>query len=287
MSENFEFGTVGIVGVGLLGGSIGKALQLDSRVRRIIGVGRSEERLDEAIKLGAITESTTEFESVASECDLIFICTPVAQIAESLPHILTLAKPDCTVTDVGSVKNAICNAAGDDPRFVGAHPMAGSEQSGARSSRADLFNEATWAITPLEHTGKEHFIKVRTVAQKLGASTIIMSPDAHDRAVAVTSHLPHAIATSLMRLASLRSQSAPEIMQLTAGSFADTTRVAASSPELWTEIFVQNRHAIIESLLSYRTEIDGFIDDLDSGSTEKLKERFASGSDAKRSWSQQ
>jgi prephenate dehydrogenase len=287
MSDIVDFGTIVIVGVGLLGGSIGKGVVRNGRADKVIGVGRSTERLTEALRLGAITSFTTDLAEVAASADIIVLCTPVSKIVSDLPVVLHLAGPQTTVTDVGSVKSAIFQAARGDSRFVGGHPMAGSEQAGVVASRPDLFNDTTWAITPSEHTGAEHINKVRDLAQHLGAATVILTSQRHDRAVAVTSHLPHAIATSLMRLACTRNDSAPEIQRLTAGSFADATRVAASSPELWADIFQYNREAVVETLIAYRSEINGFINELNDGNANALQERFASGSDAKRSWSKQ
>jgi len=287
MSDIHDFGTVAIVGVGLLGGSIGKALLKSNPTHRIIGVGRSVERLNVARELGAVSEISTDLSEIAGNCDVIILCTPVGQIIRDLPSVLSVAGPNCTVTDVGSIKSAICSAAADDPRFVGGHPMAGSEQTGVVAARPDLFGSATWALTPGESTDPFHFQKVKILAQQLGAETIILTPERHDEAVALTSHLPHAMATSLMRLAYQASKRAPEVQTLTAGSFADATRVAASSPELWTDIFEFNREALIGVLTAYRAEIDGFLDDLANAERESIKERFASGSDAKRSWSKQ
>ncbi len=287
MSETVDFGTVAIVGVGLLGGSIGRALIKSRSSVRVIGVGRSAERLEQALHLGAITEYTISLGDVSSECDIIVLCTPVGHIIQDLPETLRLAGPDCTVTDVGSVKSSICTAAVGDRRFVGGHPMAGSEQAGVVASRPDLFEDATWAITPTETTNPVHFQKVKMLAQQLGAATIILTPERHDRAVAITSHLPHAMATSLMRLADSKGTEAPELQSLTAGSFADGTRVAASSAELWADIFQYNREALIEVLRQYRLEIDGFLSDLEAEDRKKLQERFESGSTAKRSWSKQ
>jgi prephenate dehydrogenase len=287
MGEDVYFGTVAIVGVGLLGGSIGKALLRSHRASHVIGIGRVQERLIQASNLGAVSEFTTNFNDIASRCDIVVICTPVSQIVNCLPNILQAVGDKCTVTDVGSIKSAICAAANGDSRFVGGHPMAGSEQTGVVASRPDLFQEATWALTPGEHASVEHFHKIRALAQQLGAATLVLSPEQHDRAVAVTSHLPHAVATSLMRLACTRAEQAPEIQKLTAGSFADATRVAASSAELWTDIFELNKDALIDVISAYREELDGFLTELKAADRKKLHDRFASGSDAKRSWSSQ
>jgi prephenate dehydrogenase len=287
MSDHADFGTVTIVGVGLLGGSIGRALLKSNSASRIVGVGRSTERLAQAADLGAITEYTTDLSQAAANSDIIILCTPVGAIIRDLPEVLSIAGPNCTVTDVGSIKGAICEAAGDDPRFIGGHPMAGSEQAGVIASRPDLFQDATWALTPSEKTGVEHFQKVQSLAHQLGAATIVLSTAQHDRAVAVTSHLPHAMATSLMRVANARKESAPEILRLTAGSFADATRVAASSPELWSNIFQFNRDALIEVLLEFRSEIDAFVFEITENDTKELRDRFAAGAAAKQSWSKQ
>jgi prephenate dehydrogenase len=287
MSEGADFGTVVIVGVGLLGGSIGKALLRLRPGQRVIGVGRSADSLQEALHLGAITEWTLSLDDAVSAGHVVILCTPVGQIIDDLPAVLKFAGADVVITDVGSVKAAICGAAHGDPRFVGGHPMAGSEQAGVVASRPNLFQEATWAITPTGTTNGEAVQIVKRLAQCLGAATLMLTPERHDQAVAITSHLPHALATSLMRLADTRSNNSPEIPSLTAGSFTDATRVAASSPEIWGDIFRYNRKTLIEVLTAYRAEIDGFIEELEAEEFDKLYARFASGTEAKRSWSEQ
>ena len=249
------FGTVAIIGVGLIGGSLGRTLKARRLAHRVIGVERSEDRLQAALSFGAIDSGTTSLTQAAAEANVVVLCTTVGHILEILPAVLAAVKDGAVVTDVGSTKTAIVRRAGGASSFVGGHPMAGSEQNGVEAATPYLFEEATWAITPSESSDPQAVQTVRKLAQSVGATTLLLSPDAHDAMLAVTSHLPHVLASALMRQAHLTQSRYPQTHQLTAGSFADGTRVAASSPEIWRDVCLSNRDALLEALQAFRGEL--------------------------------
>jgi len=279
-----QFGTVAIVGVGLIGGSLGMALKGRRLAERVIGIGRSRERLDKAIGLGAIDVGLTEMGEGLAPADVVVLCTTVGHIIETLPEVLEAIKPGTVVTDVGSTKGVIVAAARGNAQFVGSHPMAGSEQTGVEAATPYLFEEATWAITPNETTNPKAVYTMEMLAREVGATTLTLTPPAHDAMLAVTSHLPHVLASALMRQAEATQKSYPQTQQLTAGSFADATRVAASSADLWRDVCLTNRDAILTALNRFRSELDVLEAAVAAGDAARLEAFFASGAAAKLGW---
>lgn len=276
---------VAIVGVGLIGGSLGMALRERRLAEVVVGIGRSPAALEKALYLGAIDEFTTDLADGVRSADLIVLATPIGQILADLGRLPTLLSPQAVVTDVGSTKAEIARE-GDrlltNGAFVPGHPMAGSERSGVEAARADLFIEATWALTPTDATNREALKVVRHLAQAVGARTIVLDPHSHDRAVAVTSHLPHVLAYALTTLAAAESQCNPHLLDLAAGSFASATRVAGSSPELWRDIALSNQAALLEAIRAYRTLLTEAETILESGDADALLALFQRGHAARR-----
>lgn len=279
-----HFGTVAIVGVGLIGGSLGMVLKQRRLAHRVIGIGRSMERLDKAVALGAIDAGLTEPARGMAEADIIVLCTTVGHIVETLPQVLEYARPGAVVTDVGSTKGAIARRAAGFPFFVGGHPMAGSEQAGVEAATPLLFEEATWAVTPTEKTDPGALRTVERLAREVGATTLTLTPEAHDAMLAVTSHLPHVLASSLMRQAAAAQGVYPQTQRLTAGSFADGTRVAASPPEIWRDICLTNREALLAALHGFRSELNMLEEAVAAGDAARIEAFFAAGAEAKRGW---
>jgi prephenate dehydrogenase len=276
---------VAIVGVGLIGGSLGMALRERRLVHTVVGIGRNPNTLEKAVRLGAIDETATDLATGVRSADLIVLATPIGQILADLKRLSTLSIPGAVITDVGSTKGEIARA-GDrltpDGAFVPGHPMAGSERSGVEAARADLFTEATWALTPTSATNPQAFERVRDLAQAVGARTIVLDPEAHDRAVAVTSHLPHVLAYALAALAGEESEANPRLFDLAAGSFASATRVAASSPELWRDISLSNRDALLDSVRAYRRSLVEAEAALENADADALLALFQKGYAARR-----
>jgi prephenate dehydrogenase len=280
-----RFGTVAIVGVGLIGGSLGMALKERRLAATVIGVGRSAERLQHAKCLGAVDRTTTDLIDGVTHADLVVLSTTIGHILDHLGPILSAVSPATIVTDVGSTKSAIVKKAGRAPNFVGGHPMAGSERVSVEAARPNLFENATWAFTPTDATSDTDLARVRGMAQAIGARALVLSPAEHDRCVAVTSHLPHAIASSFMRHAAMSAESAPEMRMMTAGSFADMTRIAAASPDIWRDVCVTNRDAVLAAIGQFESQLEILKKAVEAGDPAAIEAFFAQGFEAKRNWS--
>lgn len=279
-----QFNVVTIVGVGLIGGSLGMALKERRLARQVVGLGRNQERLAQAVALGAIDHGTTDQAEAMREADLVVLCTTVGSILETVQEFLQTARPGTIVTDVGSTKSEIVRRA-NSPRFVGGHPMAGSERTGVEAAQPRLFQEAIWALTPNETTDPESLHHVRMLAQEVGATTLVIAPEVHDAMVAVTSHLPHVLASALMRQAADARAPYPQINRLSAGSFADLTRVSAASPELWRDVCLSNREAVLAALAHFRGQLDILETAVAEGDANEIESFFRVGANAKRDWS--
>lgn len=283
-SFSAQFGTVAIIGVGLIGGSLGMALKARRLAAHVVGIGRRPERVEHAVRLGAIDRATTDVHGGLADADVVVLCTTVGSILETLPDVLQSVKPGAVVTDVGSTKAQIVARAGGDARFVGSHPMAGSERTGVEAATPLLFQEATWALTPTEATDPRALQTVRALAQEVGAATLVLPPETHDALVAVTSHLPHVLASALMRQASDVRAQTPDIQRLAAGSFADMTRVAAASPDIWRDVCLSNRAAVLAALSAFRGQLDTLQAAVEAADPAAIEAFFAAGAAAKRDW---
>ena len=250
----------------------------------VVGVGRDAGRLETARALGAVDVYETDPAPGLKGADLVVLATPIGRILEDLRTLAPFLSPEALVTDVGSTKGEIARAGAGavGPRFVGGHPLAGSERSGVEAASAELFIEAVWAVTPTPGTDPEALARVRALAQGVGARVLTLDPDAHDRAVAVTSHLPHVLAYALSAQAATAAADDPHLYDLAAGSFASATRVAASPPDLWRDVALTNRQALADALRAYRAELDTMLAALDAADSETLFDRFQAGNDAKR-----
>ena len=231
-----------IVGTGLIGGSVGTALR--ERGWHVSGVDAEPGVAARAVALGALTVEGTD-----RSADLVVVATPVHAAAAIIGEILASDQwnPDVIVTDVGSVKGPLV-ATVDHPRFVGGHPMAGSEQVGVEGATGDLFVGATWVLTPTATTDPDAYALVRNVLAEMGADVVALAPAQHDALVAVVSHVPHLTAATLMDLAAGLGQEHAVLLQLAAGGFRDMTRIAAGQPSIWPDICDDNADAIVATL---------------------------------------
>jgi prephenate dehydrogenase len=243
-----------IIGTGLIGGSIGMALR--ARGWYVTGHDHDHARAERALALGALDEIGSD-----PDAEVTFVATPVSSVARLARQAAT---PTGIVTDVGSVKGPIV-AAVDHPRFVGGHPMAGSEQEGVEGADPELFEGATWVLTPTERTDPEAYARLRAVVSSFGADVLAIAPERHDALVAVVSHVPHLTAAALMTLAAAGAEEHTALLRLAAGGFRDMTRIAAGHPGIWPDICTENRDAIVSVL-------DGLVDTLGG-----LRELVAAG----------
>lgn len=227
-----------VVGTGLIGGSIG--LGLRARGWHVTGRDADPGRAARAVELGAL-------DAVGDDpaAELTFVATPVSAVVAEAKAVL--AAGGGVVTDVGSVKAPVV-AGVADPRFVGGHPMAGSEQEGVDGARPDLFEGATWVLTPAPGTDATAYTQVRAVVTSLGAEVLALPPDRHDHLVAKVSHVPHLTAAALMVQAAENAEEHAALLRLAAGGFRDMTRIAAGHPGIWPDICTENREAIVKAL---------------------------------------
>lgn len=237
---------VAIVGVGLIGGSIGLALRNRGLARQVVGIGRRPASLRIAKRVGAVDRTTLDLERGAAGADLVIVCTPVGEI---VGHVRAAAKscaPAALITDVGSTKGQIVSQLHGrlprDVRFVGSHPLAGSEKAGPAAANAELLTGRIVVVTPGDDTRQEDVERTNGLWTSLGADVCRMSPAEHDEALAATSHLPH-LAASAVAAATPR-----DFLPLVAGGWLDTTRVAAGDAELWTQIFRSNRGQLLTAV---------------------------------------
>lgn len=237
-------GTALVVGTGLVGGSIGLALRRAGWF--VHGRDRDPGVLRRAVERGAIDGDAPDPEPGRPlEVDLTFVATPVGAIADEVRA--ALRHTTGLVTDAGSVKTPMLDLMAD-PRYVGGHPMAGSELEGVDGARADLFEGRTWVLTPVAETDDDAYATVAAVISRFGAEVVAIPPERHDTMVAVVSHVPHLTAASLMGLADTRSEEHRGLLRLAAGGFRDMTRIAAGHPGIWPDICAENRDAIVEEL---------------------------------------
>jgi prephenate dehydrogenase len=266
-----EYDTVAIVGVGLIGGSIGLALRERGLAREVVGIGRGASRatdpnhvgpprrtssLDAALKLGAIDRATTDLAAGVAGANVVVVCTPVDKVVQYVVNVAAACPKDALITDAGSTKEAIVTAADAalashraGPRFVGSHPIAGDHRGGPEFARGDLFEGRAVVITPTSHTRPAAVTEVSGFWENLGGKVSTMSPAEHDSALAMTSHLPHLMASALV------AATPAELLGLTAGGWRDATRIAGGDPNLWLPIFASNRQAVLEALARFDLQL--------------------------------
>jgi len=266
-----------IVGVGLLGGSVAKAVRSGGLAREIVGVGRDEARLGTALRDGALDRVTTDLEAGVRDADFVLLAVPVLAVEALLPRVWWAAPDGATVTDVASTKAGIVRvadqlAARRALAFVGSHPMAGSERSGYGVARADLFRAATVILTPTDRTEPRAVKAVTEFWEAMGARVSARDAPTHDQAVAAISHLPHLVACALVDGV---TRFEPAALELAARGFKDTTRIAASDPDVWTEIFLANRAALATSLDAFRRALAELERCVTRGSAAELRAALA------------
>lgn len=247
------YDTICLIGLGLIGSSIGHAVKRGGLAKHISGYARSEETRQIAKKIGFVDSIHDSAASAAQGADLIIICAPVGAMESITKEIAPVLKTGATVTDVGSVKQAVIAAIEphlpDNVNFVPAHPIAGSEKSGPESGFAELFQDRWCILTPVESASIESVELLEKFWKALGSSVEVMSAKHHDSVLAITSHLPHLIAYSIVSTASdLEDVTQSEVIKFSAGGFRDFTRIAASDPTMWRDVFLTNKEAVLEML---------------------------------------
>jgi prephenate dehydrogenase len=267
-----------LIGVGLIGGSLARALRDAGHVREVIGYGRGLANLQRAVELGVVDRIETSMSAAVREADMVVLATPVGSMSGILTAIAPYLAKNAVVTDVGSVKGTIVAAArtalGEKlSGFVPGHPIAGTERTGVEASFSSLFVGRRVVLTPLPETRADALARVRAMWQAAGAEVVNMSVEHHDAVLAATSHLPHLLAYTLVDMLA-RLDDSREIFAYAAGGFRDFTRIASSDPVMWRDISLANREAIVSMLNQYRTELDGLIKAVTAGDGANLQDLF-------------
>lgn len=250
-------GRVAVVGVGLMGGSLGLALQARAAVAEVAGFDPDTAALAAALDRGAITRRAGSLEDAVAGADAVFVAAPVGVTAELVRRVLAVTGEGCVVSDVGSSKGVVARAlTGDErSRFIGGHPICGSERGGVAHSREDLFVGATYFLTPTQETRPELFQRLHGLVSAIGAKPSAIDADAHDRILALVSHLPHVVASALIHQAAATAPQGREALRSAGPSFADLTRVAGANPPLWADILLANGEAVIAAIDDQRNRL--------------------------------
>jgi len=266
VTTQFADKTVAVIGVGLMGGSLGLAAQALAGVPRVRGFGHRRATLDLALERGAITDACDSLEAAVAGADLIFVCSPVRLVVEHVRRAYAAAASHAVVSDVGSTKGALMEALDETEqrRCIGGHPLCGSEAAGVVNARASMYEGAPYFLTPGQNVQPEAFKALYDFLLQIGARPVAVDPDEHDRALAVVSHLPHVLANLLMAQAG--EQTGTRDALLCAGpSFRDMTRIAGSNRRVWSDIFLENRTALSAALRAYRAGIDSALVAIEQG----------------------
>ncbi len=258
-----------ILGPGLLGGSIGLAVKHRQLARRVVVWARRPEAGDQAVTIGAADAATHDLRRAVADAEVIIFATPVGVMRTLAAQLRSVVRPDCLVTDVGSVKyDVVAELSAIFPRFVGAHPMAGSEQAGIEAARRDLFANAACILTPTETTDKGALQTAHDFWKALGCVVRSLSPQEHDEIVARVSHLPHAVAAAVVNVVCREDGKA---LDFVGPGFRDFSRIASGPPEMWTEICLENRQELSRSLDALLEELGQFRAALENNDAVELK----------------
>ena len=283
-----QFRKISIIGVGLLGGSIGLAARQRNLAREVAGFVRRAASLKDCEKAGAVDYATTDLPAAVSNSDLIILCTPLAQMRPLVRQFLPALKRGAIVTDVGSVKAGVTRElesviAEAGAHFVGSHPMAGAEKTGVAAARADLFANAVCLVTPTKKSNADAVRKLGLFWESLGARVLKLDAARHDLFVSRSSHLPHVAAAALANLV-LNPAGSKAQLQLCATGFRDTTRIASGSPEMWRDIALANRKNLSRSVDAFVAELKKFHSALGRGDAKAVGKFFATAKERRDNW---
>jgi prephenate dehydrogenase len=280
---------ISLVGVGLLGGSLGLALRKRRLAKSVVGFVRRSASMPECEGLGAVHLATQDLLRAVEGAELVVLCTPIAQMRDLVKQMLPALKRGAIVTDVGSVKGSVVRdleslLAKAGAHFVGSHPMAGAERMGVAASRADLFAGAVCVVTPTRKSNPAAVRKVEQLWTSVGARLLTLTPRAHDDLVSRSSHLPHVVAAQLANL--ILSPGHPkEQGMLCANGFRDTTRIASSSPEMWRDIALANRQNLSRALDAFTDGLEDFRKALERGDAGAVAKFFEQARERREEWS--
>ena len=260
-------GPVAVIGIGLIGGSLGLALRQRAGVAEVRGFDPNPAALSEALELGAVTRACGSLQEALDGVDAAFLAAPVGMLGDLARQVLGETGPNCMVSDVGSTKGNVLNALdGEDrSRFIGGHPICGSERGGVAHARADLFAGATYFLTPTHETRPDFYERLHGLVTAIGAQPSAIDADVHDRLMALLSHLPHVIASALIHQAAATAPQGREALRSAGPSFVDLTRVAGANPALWADILLENAGAVTAAIADQAQRLQDVADAIGSG----------------------
>ncbi|NYZ11505.1 prephenate/arogenate dehydrogenase family protein [Azospirillum sp. RWY-5-1] len=273
------FDRIAIIGIGLIGSSLARAVPAYGLARTVVCGDRSEAACAKALELGIVAEATTDLEAAVDGADLVILCTPMGSFAEMGERLAPRLKPGTILTDVGSVKQAVLRDIGphvpDGVHLIPGHPVAGTEHSGPEAGFASLFNGRWCILTPPTGANADAVEKVAGLWRRCGSNVETMDAAHHDRVLAITSHLPHLIAYTIVGTASdLEETTKSEVIKFSAGGFRDFTRIAASDPVMWRDVFLNNREAVLETLQLFTEDLTALQRAIRWGEGDRLQELF-------------
>lgn len=277
-----------VIGVGLIGGSFALALKKAGMVRQVVGVGRSRKNLKDALRLGVIDKAETDAAHAVAGADLVLVGAPVGQMPGIFARIAPFLSPQTVVTDAGSTKQDVIKAARKHlgahyPMFVPAHPIAGTEHSGAAAAFPELFRDRNLILLPQQETKAAAVRLVRSAWAACGANIVRLDAAEHDEIFGAVSHLPHVVAFALVNLLGQR-RDAKRLLGFSGGGLRDTVRIAGSSPEMWRDICVANRGALVPLLDGYISELEAARASLAAGDGDALESMFSAAQQARARW---
>jgi prephenate dehydrogenase len=283
-----HFRKITIVGVGLLGGSLGLAIKKRGLADEVAGYVRRAASIAECKRARAVDVCTRDLREAVTDADLIVLCTPLAQMLPLLKAMRPAIKCDAIITDVGSVKATVVKeleslVAKSGARFIGSHPMAGAEKTGVSAARAELFTNAVCVVTPTKRSHQPAVKKVEDFWQAVGARVLRLAPELHDELVSRSSHLPHVAAATLANLV-LDAKHPKSQALLCANGFRDTTRIASGSPEMWRDIAMANRKNLAQALDAFIRDLKKFQSLLKNGDEKAAEKFFQSGKQRRDAW---
>lgn len=270
---------VTIIGVGLLGASLGKAMRAEGLVDKIIGYGRNQDNLKNAVDLKIIDSGAKDLQGAVENSDLIIICVPVGRMVSLVTEFIPWVKKGCHITDVGSVKGPLVeeleNIIDKTAHFIGSHPLAGGEKSGLSASNKDLFNGARCIITPTSKSNSEAMNKISLLWEKIGMNVSTMDAEEHDQALGAVSHLPHVVAYALMNaVGDLKTNDNEKYVSFSAGGLRDTTRIASSDPVMWRDICTHNSKQLLKCIDHFQESLGKIKEYIEKEEGGKLEESF-------------
>jgi prephenate dehydrogenase len=279
---------IALIGVGLLGGSLGLAIRQRQLATRVEGYVRRAASIAECEQLGVVHQATRELAQAVGDADLVVFCTPLAQMRALAAQMLPALKRGAVVTDVGSVKGSVIHdleplLAAAGAHFIGSHPMAGAETSGVRAAHVDLFEHALCVVTPTPRSAPEALAQVEEFWRRLGARTLRLAPELHDDFVSRCSHLPHVVAAELANYV-LSPAYPKEQAMLCANGFRDTTRIASGSPEVWRDIIMANRKKLARVLGVFIEDLQEFQLALENNDMAAIEEFFEQAKQRRDQW---